>query len=71
MGPEWVRASSATADTDAAEEFQAGGEPSLLDCDSGSNDFLAGCDETDHGLLMWEGEAPEEDPDVACCCRGR
>lgn len=82
--------SSATTDTDAVEEFQAGGvgaelrfgsdgeydgdmlvlavgselDPALLDCDSPSNDFLAGCHETEHGLLMWEDEAPEEDPGV-------
>lgn len=33
-----------------------------LDCASEANQFLAGCEETDAGLLLWEDEVPEEDP---------
>jgi len=35
----------------------------LTDCDAESQ-WLAGCVRTDLGVLMWEGEAPEEDPGV-------
>lgn len=39
-------------------------DEALTDCDSEANEHLAGCVETDHGLLMWEAEAPESDPGV-------
>ena len=36
----------------------------LVDCGSEETRSLAGCVTTDQGLLMWEDEAPEEDPGV-------
>lgn len=39
-------------------------DPSLTDCGSTTNEYLAGCVETDEGVLLWEAEAPEEDPGV-------
>ncbi|WP_345262935.1 hypothetical protein [Nocardioides nanhaiensis] len=39
-------------------------DPSLTDCESTTNEYLAGCVETDLGVLLWEAEAPEEDPGV-------
>ncbi|MDN4161465.1 hypothetical protein [Nocardioides abyssi] len=39
-------------------------DTSLVDCDAQATNSLAGCVETDQGVLMWEDEAPEEDPGV-------
>lgn len=39
-------------------------DPGLNDCDSEATAYLAGCVETDRGVLLWEAEAPEEDPGV-------
>lgn len=39
-------------------------DPALLDCDAEETQSLAGCMSTDQGMLMWEDEAPEEDPGV-------
>ena len=39
-------------------------DPALTDCDDAETGHLTGCEETDQGVLMWEGEAPEEDPGV-------
>lgn len=36
----------------------------LYDCDSQETGGLAGCEETDEGVLMWEDEEPAEDPGV-------
>jgi hypothetical protein len=36
----------------------------MTDCDAPATEHLTGCEETDQGVLMWEGEAPEEDPGV-------
>jgi hypothetical protein len=36
----------------------------LIDCDAQATRSLAGCVVTDRGILMWEDEAPEEDPGV-------
>lgn len=41
-----------------------GMDKTVTDCDAESNGFLAGCVETDEGILMWEDEAPESDPGV-------
>jgi len=35
-----------------------------IDCDAEETRSLAGCVATDQGTLMWEDEAPEEDPGV-------
>lgn len=82
--------SSATAEDDAAEEFDSkavgtelrygsdgeydgdmlvvavgqGMDETLTDCDAETNEYLAGCVETDQGMLMWEDVAPESDPGV-------
>ena len=37
-------------------------DPALTDCASTTNDYLAGCVETDRGVLLWVDEEPEEDP---------
>ena len=42
----------------------AGLDTSLIDCDARATDSLAGCVKTSQGTLMWENEAPEEDPGV-------
>lgn len=81
--------SSATRETDAAEEFAKGGVGTELrygsdgeydgdmlvvavgtglaedhaDCDA-PPEGLDGCAQVDGGVLLWEGEAPEEDPGV-------
>lgn len=39
-------------------------DPALIDCDAEETQSLAGCIATDQGMLMWEDEAPEEDPGV-------
>ena len=39
-------------------------EPDLIDCDAEMSHSLAGCVKTGEGTLMWEDEAPEEDPGV-------
>jgi hypothetical protein len=39
-------------------------EASTFDCDAPETQSLAGCVRTDEGTLMWEAEAPEEDPGV-------
>jgi len=36
----------------------------LTGCDAEANRYLAGCVETNRGMLMWENVAPEEDPGV-------
>lgn len=82
--------SSATAENDAAEEFDSkavgtelrygsdgeydgdmlvvavgqGMDKSVADCEAAINEYLAGCVETDQGILMWEDVAPESDPGV-------
>jgi hypothetical protein len=82
--------SSATAENDAAEEFDSravgtelrygsdgeydgdmlvvavgqGMDKSVSDCEAETNEYLAGCVETDQGMLMWEDVAPESDPGV-------
>ncbi len=38
-------------------------DPALNDCDAASQS-LSGCVRTGRGVLMWENEAPEEDPGV-------
>ncbi len=42
----------------------SGGQKGLFDCDSSLNDELTGCLELEDGVLLWEGQAPEEDPGV-------
>lgn len=42
----------------------SGLDPSLIDCEAEATESLAGCITTDQGMLMWENEAPEEDPGV-------
>lgn len=42
----------------------AGLDASLIDCDAEATASLTGCTTTDQGTLMWEEEAPEEDPGV-------
>lgn len=37
-------------------------DASLTDCQSSTNAYLAGCVETDRGVLLWVDEEPEEDP---------
>lgn len=39
-------------------------DPALSRCGAKANQYLAGCVTTDRGTLMWEAEAPEEDPGV-------
>ncbi len=39
-------------------------EAAPVDCDAEATQSLAGCVVTDQGTLMWEDEAPEEDPGV-------
>lgn len=39
-------------------------DAALFDCDAEETQSLAGCIATDQGMLMWEDEAPEEDPGV-------
>lgn len=39
-------------------------DAAMIDCDTEENQSLAGCVTTDQGTLMWEDEAPEEDPGV-------
>ena len=39
-------------------------DASLIDCDAKEAQSLAGCVRTSQGTLMWEDEAPEEDPGV-------
>jgi hypothetical protein len=36
----------------------------VSDCEAESNEYLAGCVETEQGMLMWEDVAPESDPGV-------
>ena len=82
--------SSATGESDAAEEFDSkavgtelrygsdgeydgdmlvvavgqGMDKTVTDCEAETNEYLAGCVETDQGMLMWEAVAPESDPGV-------
>jgi hypothetical protein len=42
----------------------AGLDASHIDCDAKETQSLGGCVRTSQGMLMWEGEAPEEDPGV-------
>lgn len=39
-------------------------DAALTDCGAEQTQSLAGCVTTDQGVLMWEDEAPEEDPGV-------
>lgn len=39
-------------------------DPALVGCETEEAQSLAGCVSTDQGTLMWEAEAPEEDPGV-------
>jgi hypothetical protein len=39
-------------------------DPTLGSCSAEASQSLAGCTATDQGILMWEDEAPEEDPGV-------
>jgi hypothetical protein len=39
-------------------------DPALTDCDAEQNGYLAGRVTTAEGTLLWEAEAPEEDPGV-------
>ena len=39
-------------------------DAALVDCEAEETQSLAGCVATDQGMLMWEDEAPEEDPGV-------
>lgn len=39
-------------------------DPAFLDCDSEANARNDGCVTTDDGLLLWQEEAPEEDPGI-------
>lgn len=39
-------------------------DKTVTDCDAETNEYLAGCVETDQGMLMWEDMAPESDPGV-------
>ncbi|QBR91547.1 hypothetical protein [Nocardioides euryhalodurans] len=39
-------------------------DEAMVDCDAEATEFLAGCVRTDQGTLLWEAEAPEEDPGV-------
>jgi hypothetical protein len=39
-------------------------DAALMDCEGEATQALAGCATTNEGVLMWEDEAPEEDPGV-------
>ncbi len=39
-------------------------DKTATDCEAETNKSRAGCVETDQGMLMWEGMAPESDPGV-------
>ena len=41
-----------------------GMDKTVTDCGAETNEYLAGCVETDQGKLMWEDVAPESDPGV-------
>ena len=41
-----------------------GMDKTVTDCEAESNEYLAGCVETEQGKLMWEDVAPESDPGV-------
>ena len=41
-----------------------GMDNTMSDCGAKTNEYLAGCVETDQGMLMWEDVAPESDPGV-------
>lgn len=41
-----------------------GMDKTVSDCGAETNEYLAGCLETDQGMLMWEEVAPESDPGV-------
>lgn len=41
-----------------------GMDKAVSDCEADTNEYLAGCVETDQGILMWEDVAPESDPGV-------
>jgi hypothetical protein len=39
-------------------------DKTVSDCEAEANEYLAGCVETDQGMLMWEDVTPESDPGV-------
>jgi hypothetical protein len=39
-------------------------DKTLSNCEAEAREYLAGCVETDQGMLMWEDVAPESDPGV-------